>query len=89
MYYTKKGQETCTFEEVRQLSTIADNIRQIISERCLKQSSVARKAGYTVVQFSAILCGRKTIKADDIIRIAKALEVTPNELFGVKEVRND
>lgn len=49
------------------------------------QKVVAKRAGYTEQQFSNILCGRKNIETDDILRIAKALSATPNELYGIIE----
>lgn len=49
----------------------------------LKQKSVAEKAGYSQQQFSNLLTGRKFFGANDVLRIAMALKVTPNELFGI------
>lgn len=64
------------------MSVIAENTRRIINERGLKLCSVARKAGYKGKTFYNLLSGRKVITDKDIQAIAKALEVTPNELFG-------
>ncbi len=61
---------------------IAKNIRRIMNEKLLKQSLVAIAAGYSVKKFNDMLCGRATIKADDITPICKALGVTPNDLFA-------
>ena len=66
-------------------SIVAPNVEAIISERCLKQSAVARKAGYTKQQFHAMLKGRKVIRDSDILRIATALEVDANTLFSVEK----
>lgn len=63
-------------------SATADNIKQIIAQRGLKQRVVAEKAGFSVQQFSALLNRRKVIKDVDVAAIAKALNVTPNDLFG-------
>lgn len=57
--------------------------RKIIQDKGLKQKSVAIKAGYTDQQFSNLLNGRKIFSAYDVLRIAAALEVTPNDLFGI------
>lgn len=65
------------------MNTVIKNIEAIIECKGLKKKSVADKAGYTKQQFSNLLNGRKTFKSDDIIRVAKALEVTPNDLFGI------
>lgn len=64
------------------MNTLATNIELIIENKGLKKKSVAVKAGYTKQQFSNLINGRKTIKPEDIIKIAMALEVTPNDLFG-------
>lgn len=63
-------------------SVTADNIKKIIARRGLKQKVVAELAGFSVQQFSALLNHRKVIKDVDVVAIARALEVTPNELFG-------
>lgn len=61
---------------------VVENTKRIIEEKGLKKVAVAQKAGYTAQQFSDILNHRKVIKDVDIAEIAKALEVTPNDLFG-------
>nr|DAG00821.1 MAG TPA: Cro/C1-type HTH DNA-binding domain protein [Myoviridae sp. ctncN39] len=60
---------------------VTDTITKIISDRCMKQSAVARAAGYTPKQFNDLLHGRKRFTADDVVPICKALSITPNELF--------
>ena len=67
------------------MQNVATYTRKIICNKGLKQKSVAKKAGYSQQQFSSLLTGRKLFKADDIYRIAMALEVTPNELFGISK----
>lgn len=62
-------------------SIVAPNVKVIIMEKGLKQSAVAKKAGYSEQQFSAMMNGRKIIKDTDILRIATALSVDANELF--------
>lgn len=43
-------------EEVRkQNEPVASNIHKIIIERCLKQCSIAQKAGFTPQEFNAML----------------------------------
>ena len=58
-------------------------IRKIICDKGLKHKAVAGKAGYSEQQFSDMLHGRKNIQDIDVLRIANALNVTPNELFGI------
>ena len=60
---------------------VAPNVKRIIKDRCLKQGAVAKKAGYSEQQFSAMMNGRKIIKDIDILRIATALSVEAKELF--------
>ena len=62
-------------------SAIADNTRRIIAERGLKNRAVAERAGFSEKQFSAILNKRRVVRDIDVIAIAQALDVTPNELF--------
>ena len=60
---------------------LIENIRSIILKNGLKQRAVAEKAGYTAKSFSNMLTKRKSINAVDVLRIATALGVTPNDLF--------
>lgn len=64
---------------------IPANISKLIDERGLKRNAFASQNGYGVQEFSDMLNGRKIIKAIDIVKIAKALGVTPNELFGIEK----
>ena len=66
-------------------SVVPENIERNNKEKGIKQYAVANKAGYTKQQFNDMLNGRKIIKAIDILAIAKALEVSPNDLYGIKE----
>lgn len=60
---------------------LTENIKRIISEKGYKQKSVAQKGGYNPKQFNNMLNGRKVIGGLDVLRIATALEVMPNDLF--------
>lgn len=64
------------------MSIVMTNVRRIISERGLKQGAVAFRAGYSYQSFNNLMNDRKTVTDEDVVKIAKALEVTPNELFG-------
>ena len=64
-----------------EVSTVARNTRRIISTLGLKNRVVAKRAGYSEQQFSAMLNGRKIIKECDVAAISNALGVTPNDLF--------
>lgn len=65
-------------------SPIALNVKRILKERGLKQYSIANKAGYTGQQFSRMMTGRAEIYWDDVLRLANALDVTPNDLYGIQ-----
>lgn len=67
-------------------SAIAENVRRIIRHKCLYQAAVAERAGYKYKTFSNMLNGRKIITDVDVMRIANALEVEPNELYGIKHI---
>lgn len=53
-----------------------DMIYKIIDEKCLKQSAVARAAGYEPKKFNDLLRGRKRMTSDDVVPICKALGIT-------------
>lgn len=63
-------------------SIIAENTKRIIADKGLKHKAVAERAGFTDKQFSALMNNRRIIKDMDVVAIANALEVTPNDLFG-------
>ena len=63
---------------------LPSNISQIVDREGMKQGAVAERAGISPKQFSEMLHGRRIIKAVDIINISRALGVTPNEIFGIK-----
>lgn len=64
------------------MSIVMNNVRRIIHERGLKQNAVANKAGYSYQQFNNLMNDRKLVTDEDVIKLARALEVTPNVLFG-------
>ncbi len=57
------------------------NLSRIIKKRGLKQSAVARRAGYTNQQLTDMLNGRKLIKPCDVNALAGALGVGVEDLF--------
>lgn len=63
-------------------SNIAENTKRIIECRGLKHKAIAKRAGFSIQQFSAMMNHRKVIKDVVVIAIANALDVTPNDLFG-------
>lgn len=67
---------------------IAENTSRLIEERGLKQVYVAEKAGFGKQQFNDMLNGRRIIKPCDALAIAKALNVTMNDLYEATEGRD-
>ncbi len=70
-------------------SIVAPNVEKIITRKCLKQSAVAEKAGYSKQQFNDMLRGRKVIRDLDVLKIMIALDVDANELFKVDDQETD
>lgn len=66
-------------------SVIANNVKTIIRNQGYKQSAIAIRAGYDVSKFNNMLNGRKMIADYDIPPIARALGVTPNDLFNTDQ----
>lgn len=64
----------------------ANNISEIIEKKGLKQTHVAKNAGYKAQELSDMLNGRKLIKNCDIPRLALALGVDINDIY--EEGRN-
>lgn len=64
---------------------ISERIYKIMGEKLLKQSLVAKAAGYGVKEFNNMLRGRKHISPEDILRLCEVLDVTPNEIYGYKK----
>lgn len=58
-----------------------ENIKNISKNTGLKQYIIAQKCGYDPKSFSQIVNGRKPITENDIIKICKGLNVTPNDLI--------
>lgn len=63
-------------------ANVSKNIKFIIFKKGLKQCAVAKKAGFTATAFCDMLGGRRLIRVCDIPNIARALDVTPNDLFA-------
>ena len=70
-------------------SVVPENVEKIILKKGVKQCVVAERAGYSKQQFNDMLNGRKVIKAIDILKIATALNVSPNDLYGIKKEESE
>ncbi len=65
------------------MNVIVENTKRFIEKKGLKQKAVAERAGYSPKKFSDMLNNRSIIRSSDILKISKALDVTPNDLFGL------
>lgn len=54
---------------------------RVIKEKGVKQIYVAEKAGYTAQELNDMLNGRRLIKANDVLRLSLALEVTADDIY--------
>lgn len=61
---------------------LATGIKILITSKGLKNVYVAENAGYTSQELSDMLNGRRLIKACDIPRLAKALNVKYDDLYA-------
>ena len=60
---------------------VPESIERIIAMKGLKKYAVASMANIEKNAFSDMLNGRRVIKLYEMMRIARALGVTPNELM--------
>ena len=65
------------------VSIVTENIKRILNDTGMKQKTIAARGNYKEKDFSAMVCGRKKIYAEDVPNIAAALGVSPNDLFKV------
>ncbi len=64
------------------MSVVSENVERIIREKGLKKGYVAHRAGLKANTLSSMLHGRKRITDEHVATLARALECTPNELYG-------
>lgn len=60
-----------------------ENIKNISKNTGLKQYIIAERCGYDAKTFSQLVNGRKPITENDIVKICRGLNVTPNDLITV------
>ena len=60
-------------------------LRAYIDEIGIKQKNIAEKSGIPYKKFNAMLCGRISLKADDLNSICdKGLGISPTKIFDYK-----
>ena len=69
-------------------SVVAVRLKNVISEKGLKQAAIATKAGFTAQELNDMLNGRRIMRAADIaslINVVKEFGIDANYLFGIKK----
>lgn len=66
------------------MQAVVDNVKNLIRAKGLKQKFVAEKMGLSPQEFSNILTGRKKFETEYVVPVCNALNITANELFGIK-----
>ena len=61
--------------------SVAYGIESIMEENGFVQRVIAEKSGFTEQQFSDMLRGRKVIRADYLVPIAKAMRVSIQDIY--------
>lgn len=65
-------------------SVVAENLKNIIFRKTLKQASLAERAGYSPQELNDMLNGRRLMRAVDIaaiLNVVKDVGVDANDLF--------
>lgn len=71
------------------MKSLPANLRRRADELGLTQIEIARRAGLTERQYSHYVTGNREPKLDALVKIARALLTTPNELLGFNtDVKN-
>ncbi len=65
--------------------TIGSKIKAMRRLKCTTQQQLAQAIGVSVSQLSSIERGNKIPNSDMIFKIAKTLDVSPNEFFIIPE----
>jgi len=65
------------------MNPIIKNTKKFLESKGVKQKAFAEKAGYNEQQFSRKMADRSPITWEDVLKIANALGVTPNDLYGI------
>lgn len=67
--------------------SVAKGIESIIRDKGYLQGVIAARAGFSVQQFSDMINGRKIIRADYLVPIAKAMGVSVQEIYEAGTVK--
>lgn len=65
------------------MDLIIDNIKEVIGAKGLKYKAVASMAEINTGRFYRIIQKTTPISCDEIAAVCHALDVTPNDIYGV------
>ena len=73
------------------IGSVALGIERLINEKGFIQGKIAAQSGFTAQQFSDMLNGRKIIRAEYLVPIAKALGVSVQDIYdaGLPKLANE
>ncbi|MBL3531030.1 helix-turn-helix domain-containing protein [Companilactobacillus zhachilii] len=65
-------------------------LRKIMAEKNISVSELARQIGISINTVQSIYSGKTTmIRLNTIDQVCNVLSITPNELFGYEDTKND
>jgi transcriptional regulator with XRE-family HTH domain len=64
---------------------VSEKLREMITERGVKQKWLAEKIGVSEATLSAMLNGKQSIDVDVFFGIATAMRMTPDEIVAFKK----
>lgn len=66
----------------RTLKRLGENVRQARKARGWSQEELAHRSGLAVVQISRVERGVREVRLGTILKLVRALDVSPNELLA-------
>lgn len=60
-------------------------LKNVFKRKAVVQAEIARRAGLTPDQLSAVINKRRRLEADELFRICDALDMSPDELFATDD----
>lgn len=60
-------------------------LKSVFKRKAVVQAEIARRAGLTPDQLSAVINKRRRLEADELFRICDALDMSPDELFATDD----
>lgn len=60
-------------------------LKSVFKRKAVVQAEIARRAGLTPDQLSAVINKRRRLEAGELFRICDALDMSPDELFATDD----